>query len=114
VLQVYFGPSPQQVLSGCCLDLTVGGLYLQTNYPFVVDERLFLIFSLPNHDKAIHCPARVSWVNHKNGQKKPGLPPGVGVQFLDLAAEDVKAIQEYLAQNQIHCTLFNKTKDLPG
>ena len=42
-LRVYYGPSQQTILSSFSVDLSTGGLYLQTEYPLVVDDVLMLI-----------------------------------------------------------------------
>jgi Tfp pilus assembly protein PilZ len=95
-MQVYFVVSHQRIQSSVTVDLTTGGLYLETNYPFKVDEMISLIVALPDHDKTIKCNARISWVNNNSDRKKPEIPPGVGVQFLDVRPPDIQLIQEYL------------------
>ena len=49
VVHVYYGSSPQTILSGYTVDISTGGLFLQTEFPLRVDEKLTMIFSLPNH-----------------------------------------------------------------
>ena len=100
-LRVYYGTSQQTVLAGFSVDLSTGGLYLQTNQPLTIDEHLTLIFSLPDQEKTITCQARVAWVNAPDDPRKPELPPGVGVQFVDLGLDAVKAIRRFLEYNQI-------------
>lgn len=100
-MRVYYGPTQQTVLSGFSLDLSTGGLYLKTDYDFKVDENLMLIFSLPEQEKTISCKARVAWVNTKENPRKPELPSGVGVQFVDLTLDAVKSIRRFLEYNQV-------------
>lgn len=100
-MRVYYGPTQQTVLSGFSLDLSTGGLYLKTDYDFKVDENLMLIFSLPEQKKTISCKARVAWVNTKENPRKPELPSGVGVQFVDLTLDAVKSIRRFLEYNQV-------------
>jgi len=89
-VRVYYGPPPQTVLSDFSVDLSTGGLYLKTKMPLGIDDDLTLTFSLPGQDeKAVSCGARVAWVNQEENLLKPELPSGVGVQFLDLAPEDL-------------------------
>ena len=95
-MQVYYVVSDQRILSSFTVDLTTGGLYLKTNYPFNVNDTLSLLFALPESDKAIKCHAKVSWLNNNKTRKKLELPPGVGVQFLDVHPEDLKLIQKHL------------------
>ncbi len=100
-MRVYYGPTQQTVLSGFSLDLSTGGLYLKTEYAFKVDENLMLIFSLPEQEKTISCKARVAWVNAEENPRKPELPPGVGVQFVDLTLDAAKSIRRFLEYNKV-------------
>ena len=96
-MRVYYGPPPQTVLSDFSVDLSTGGLYLKTKMPLGIDDDLTLTFSLPGQDeKAISCGARVAWVNQEENPPKPELPSGVGVQFVDLAPEDLASIASCL------------------
>jgi len=92
-MRVFYGPSPQTVLSDFSVDLSTGGLYLKTNMPLEIDEELMLIFSLPGQEKgAVSCSARVAWVNQEENPLKPELPSGMGVQFVNLSPEDLASI----------------------
>jgi len=96
-MRVYYGPSPQTVLSDFSVDLSTGGLYLKTDIPLGIDDDLMLTFSLPGQEKkSVSCGARVAWVNQEVNPLKPELPPGVGVQFIDLAPEDLASIASCL------------------
>ena len=65
--------------------------------PLGIDDDLTLTFSLPGQDeKAVSCGARVAWVNQEENPLKPELPSGVGVQFVDLAPEDLASIASCL------------------
>ena len=100
-LRVYYGADQQKLLPGFSVDLSTGGLYLKTDIPLTVDESLRLQFSLPNHDKTLSCKARVAWVNPADRPRKPELPPGVGIQFVDLSLEDLKSLKRFLEHNEI-------------
>ena len=96
-MRVYYGPPPQTVLSDFSVDLSTGGLYLKTKMPLRIDDDLTLTFSLPGQDeKAVSCGARVAWVNQEENPLKPELPSGVGVQFVDLAPEDLASVASCL------------------
>jgi hypothetical protein len=43
----------------------------------------------------------VAWINSLKEPKKPSLPPGFGVQFVDIALDDLHAIREYLTSNDL-------------
>ena len=99
--RVHYGPSHLTALSCFSIDLSTGGLYLQTEAPFAVDESLMLHFSLPEINKTVSCKARVAWINTKDKPRKPELPPGLGIQFVDLSLEDMKSIRRFLEHNEI-------------
>jgi len=96
-MRAYYGPSLQTVLSDFSVDFSTGGLYLKTNIPLGVDDDLMLTFSLPGQEKkSVSYGARVAWVNQEENPLKPELPSGVGVQFIDLAPEDLASIASCL------------------
>jgi hypothetical protein len=49
----------------------------------------------------ICCKARVAWVNHPQKLFKQDMPPGMGLQFLDISLSDVDAIREYLSGGRL-------------
>lgn len=100
-VRVYYGPAPQKLFSEFSVDLSTGGLYLKTDFPLVVDESLTLRFSLPEQKGMVTCKARVAWVNPKEKPRKPDLPPGMGIQFVDLSLEDMKSIRRFLEYNEL-------------
>ncbi len=98
-LHVYYGPSQKMLLCDFSIDMCSGGLFLKTETPFSVNERLLLSFSLPDENKIVTCRAKVAWVNLKDKPRKPELPPGIGLQFVDLAPEYLKSIQSFFKHN---------------
>lgn len=100
-LRVYYGPAPQKLLSEFSVDLSTGGLYVQTDFPLPVDESLTLRFTLPDQQSMVSCNARVAWVNPKDNPRKPELPAGMGIQFVDLSLEDMKSIRRFLEYNDL-------------
>ena len=95
-LRVYYGPSQEKVLYGFSVDMSSGGLFLKTETSFSVNDKVLLSFTLPDADKIVNCSAKVAWVNLKDEPKKPELPAGVGLQFLDLSTEYLLSIQSLL------------------
>jgi Tfp pilus assembly protein PilZ len=61
------------------LTMGSGGLFLKTETPFSVNDRLVLSFTLPDVNKIVTCRAKVDWVNLKDEPRKPELPPGIGL-----------------------------------
>jgi uncharacterized protein (TIGR02266 family) len=100
-MRVYYGPAPQKLLSEFSVDLSSGGLYVKTDFPLEVNENLTLRFTLPDQKGMVSCKARVAWVNQKEKPRKPELPAGMGIQFVELSLEDMKSIRRFLEHNEL-------------
>jgi uncharacterized protein (TIGR02266 family) len=100
-LRVYYGSSQDIVLYGYSVDVSCGGLFLKTETPFFVDEKVLLSFTLPDVHKTINCKAKVAWVNSKDKPCKPELPTGIGLEFLDLSSEYFDSIQSLLKHDGV-------------
>ena len=100
-LRVYYGPSQEIVLYGFSMDMSSGGLFLKTETSFSVNDKVLLSFTLPDAEKIVNCGAKVAWVNLKDEPKKPELPAGVGLQFLDLSTEYLLSIQSLLKHDVV-------------
>jgi len=97
-LKVHFGLETRTLLTDYTVNLSTGGIFLNTAHLLPVDTPLILEFTIPVLDSSVHCQGRVAWVNTREHAKKPQLPSGMGVQFLNLSREYLFAIQEYIKQ----------------
>ena len=95
---VQYKPLHEILLSGLSSNLSVGGLYLRTKLPLDIDDTLMLSFSLPCKEQeiSISCHARVAWTNFDLSRRKLGYVSGVGLQFLDLAHEDLSTLAKFI------------------
>jgi uncharacterized protein (TIGR02266 family) len=100
-VEILYGPTPQRQLTGFTLNLSMGGIYVETGQLLEVNENITLVFSLPGQERIIRCRARVAWINVADQPKKPALPSGFGVQFNDIPLGDLHAIREYLTGNDL-------------
>lgn len=100
-LQIYFGPTKEIILSGFSVDISAGGLYLQTTYPFHENDEMRLIFTLPDQEESISCDAKVAWTNMEGRQLIKELPAGVGLEFIKLSLEDLMAISKFIEDSDI-------------
>lgn len=100
-LRVYYGPEQKQVLYGFSVDMSTGGLFLKTEALFSVDEEVILSFTLPDVHKVVNCKAKVAWVNSMDKPKKPALPAGIGLQFLEPSTEYLASIQSLLKHDGV-------------
>jgi len=94
-LRVRYGAMSRDLLD-YSIDLSTGGLFLETTRPLLLETPLDLEFTLPGTATIIHCKGRVAWVNNPKLRKKSHLPAGMGVQFLDLTLADMNAIRSYI------------------
>jgi len=86
----------QQLLTGYSVNLSTGGLFLETNELLPADEALQLKFHLPAQDHPIACHGSVAWVNAPEAPSKPSLPTGMGIKFKDLRLDHLHQIREFL------------------
>lgn len=100
-LQIYFGKDADQLLSDYALNLSSGGVFLETTILMEEDAPLIAEFVLPHSNVSISCNARVAWVNHPDQIKNQSLPVGMGIQFLDLSEESRNAIRNYIREESL-------------
>ena len=100
-MRVYYGDLQKVVLSGFSVDISSGGLFINSESLLNVGEKISLHFTLSDEDKVFSCNASVAWVNMKDDPVKPELLPGFGVQFIDLQLDSIKAIKRFLKHNVI-------------
>ena len=96
-VRIYYSAFQSKLLSDYSVDLSTGGLFLITNYPFDVVDNLTLKFTIPGpEEKTVSCKAKVAWVNNETNRRKPEYPLGVGLKFVDLSQEDLLSIEGFL------------------
>jgi uncharacterized protein (TIGR02266 family) len=100
-LEVRYGPGRRQLLCNYSVNISTGGLFLETDDPLPVDTPLELEFTLPSRQTAIRCNGRVAWVNHPVLLNKPEMAAGMGVQFVDLRLDDMHAIRDFIKQESL-------------
>jgi uncharacterized protein (TIGR02266 family) len=93
-------------------DLNSGGMFLATERLQEVGSTLHLDFALPSVENPIRCLATVAWVNGPGELKKPGLPRGMGIRFLDLSDTDMKAINRLLDSGLAGGTITEKCRNI--
>lgn len=95
-MRVLYGNGHQSLLANYSVNLSTGGLFLEMSDPLPADTPLTLEFSLPNRPAKIRCHGRVAWVNEPEMRRKGSLPPGIGLQFIDLTLDDLHAIRDFV------------------
>jgi uncharacterized protein (TIGR02266 family) len=93
-ITIYYGPFPEELLSDYSVNISSGGVFVETSRILPKDTVLTVKFNLPGSDAVIFSHARVAWINDPGALKKPSLPPGMGLQFLTV--KDPCAIRSFL------------------
>jgi len=79
------------------MDISEGGMFLETDYPAQVDEIFELAFSLPGAaDQIIEVQARAVWLNREGTLIRPSYPIGAGVEFVNLSDSAASLIKQYI------------------
>lgn len=72
-------------LTGKCLDISGGGMFIESKADIPAGTRVSLNFKLPDSQAThITCKAEISWLNRKPSPMKPHYPHGLGVMFVEL------------------------------
>jgi len=84
-------------------DLSARGVFLKSDRVLPPGQRLKLRFRLPGGEAEIACAGII----RSNDATGHGLPPGFGVEFLDLAAEDRARLEQFVGG-------FARRSQVPG
>ena len=95
-IQYQCGADPDSVLSNYSVNLSTGGIFIETTYLLPTDSPLNIELILPEDGRIIKCTGRVAWVNHPESIKNQNLPVGMGLQFLDLSLDDMDSIRQFI------------------
>jgi len=95
-IAIFYGPFQKQILTNYSINMSAGGVFIESSTILPEDTALTVKFKLPDTDTIIVAKGRVAWTNSPECFKKTALPHGMGLQFLDLSSEDMYAIRTYL------------------
>jgi uncharacterized protein (TIGR02266 family) len=95
-LAIFIGPDHQKLMTNYSVNMSTGGVFIESGMIHPIDTTLVLKFKLSDNDKVISCKARVAWTNEPGQLKNSSLPPGMGIQFLDLSLENLQAIRNFI------------------
>jgi uncharacterized protein (TIGR02266 family) len=100
-LAIYCDPDQQKLMTNYTVNLSAGGVFIEAEDILPVDTTLEIKFKLPDNDIIITCNARVAWTNEPGLLKKDSLPPGMGIQFVDLSLNNLQAIRNFLKEGDL-------------
>jgi uncharacterized protein (TIGR02266 family) len=100
-IAIFNGPYQKELVTNYSVNMSSGGLFIETVKILPVDTLLLVKFKLPNMEKVIVSKSRVAWTNEPDCPKKPTLPAGMGIQFLDLSLDDMHAIRLFIDKGEL-------------
>ena len=103
-IAIFHGPYQKQILADYSVNVSTGGVFIESSRILPKATDITVKFKLPNADNIIVVKAIVAWVNDPVSLKKPSLPPGMGLQFLDLSLDDLHAIRAFLIEGNFKPT----------
>lgn len=93
---VKYGIDPDLEWHDYAHNLGTGGLFLETERTFNQGAEVSIEFCIPRTEVPIRCTAGIAWVNLAKKLKRPDLPPGIGLEFIDLDREYRHQLQQFV------------------
>lgn len=94
-LPVRYGIRYDKLINNYSVNLSIGGVFLETTDILPVGTCLNVAFALPD-GTTIDCAAQVTWLNGPMLRSQPLLPSGMGLRFLDIEKQEVAALRNFL------------------
>ncbi len=98
---VHYGLREDKLLQQFTVNVGLGGLFLATEALLSIDTWLDLQLELSDGLPPLACRGRVAWLNHPDWIKKPQLPCGMGVEFVDISEEQQQRLSRHLARPDV-------------
>lgn len=93
---VHYGETEELGWHDYARNIGNGGLYLDTKRELESGQELHVEFMIPGAPGPTRCRVRVAWQNNGAGMPRPDLPPGAGVEFLDLSTATRRSLQGFV------------------
>jgi len=91
-LPVKYGLRNQKMLACSTVNVGQGGLFIASAAYLAIDTWISLQVALPDKQPPVCCRGRVAWLNHPDWIKRPQLPSGMGIEFVDIADADLERL----------------------
>ena len=72
------------------LDISIGGVFIETNETFTLGQEIVLNFALPHYQKPFKLSGKISW----------GSPRGFGVKFDQIPVQQGEILKSFVEQNE--------------
>ncbi|MDD1776434.1 MAG: TIGR02266 family protein, partial [Candidatus Methanomethylicus sp.] len=100
-IAIFYGPYQKKILTDYSVNMSTGGIFIETDMILPEGTELTVKFKLPHTDNLIVVKAKVAWINSPLELKESTKSPGMGLQFLDLSIKDMHYIQTYLDADKL-------------
>ncbi len=81
------------------VDLGLRGTFIERMEPVDPGEEIEIWFPLPGNEIPVHARCRVAWWRPADEARHPrALPPGLGVEFVEMSERDAARVRERLAE----------------
>ncbi len=95
-LAIFYGSGQRKLMTDYSVNMSTGGIFIETVNPMPVDTILFMKFTLPSNGEIISCKTKVAWTNEPGEIKSKDLPLGMGLQFLNVSLDHIHAIRGFI------------------
>lgn len=85
-------------VSAFLVNINTLGVYVAHDEMPRLGQDVRLQFSLPESDRELALEGTVVWLNPRQQHPVHSLPPGFGVKFRDLSAEDIAGIERVIRE----------------
>ena len=72
------------------LDISIGGVFIETNEKLPIGKKMTLKFSLPNHPQPFSFSGKIAWSS----------PRGFGLKFDDVSAQQSDMLKSFVSQKE--------------
>jgi uncharacterized protein (TIGR02266 family) len=83
--------------SAFLVNLNLRGVYIAHDEMPRLGQGVRVRFSFPDSERELALEGTVAWLNPRQQHPVHSLPPGFGVQFRDVTAEDRRSIESVIA-----------------
>jgi uncharacterized protein (TIGR02266 family) len=84
--------------TGVTRNISVGGVFVATQNLARVGDRINLKFALPGGGGQMTIQTEVRWLREERQAVHEDRPSGMGLRFMNPSAEDVAALEQFLAR----------------
>ena len=95
---VYYGDEQDRPMSDYSVNMSFGGIFIESETVLPADTTLHVEFKLPVNNRQIKCKSRVAWTNEPDNPKSSALPKGMGLQFVDLSLDEIHVVRTFIEE----------------